>query len=384
MAGMEWVVLMAGFAAAAALVFVLARLGSAGRGQARMAETTEKMLAAQTELSGRLSQMAESGAVAQAQLSERLQAQERSLSKTLDERLADLTRRIGANLQQNTEKTAENLSEVKQRLAVIDAAQKNITELSGQMVGLQDILSNKQARGAFGEVQLEDLVRSILPPSAYEFQVTLGNKRRVDCLLKFPNPTGAIAVDAKFPLESYRALIDAGDDQARTRARRAFAADVRKHVGDIADRYIIQGETAEHALMFLPSEAVFAELHTNFQDVVEKSHRARVGIVSPTTMMATLTTMRAILKDAHMREQAGVIQQEVGKMMVDVGRLDDRVAKLQSHFNQAAEDIHQIRTSTGKITRSGERIEEMELDENDGAELPPASAEIRLLEPGRS
>ena len=382
------------FAVAAAVVlgivaaFALLRLAEAGKQSGGVAALAEKLAENQAELAGRLSQMAAGSAAAQAQLAERLQAQERALSKTLEERLADVTKRIGDNLQHNTTKTTESMSELKQRLAVIDAAQKNITELSGQVVGLQDILSNKQARGAFGEIQLHDLVKMALPPSAYDFQVTLGNGKRVDCLIRLPNPPGPIAIDAKFPLESYQALIEAGDDAARLRARRAFAADVLKHVNDIRDRYIVPGETAEQALMFLPSEAVYAELHANLTEVIEKSHRARVYIVSPTTMMATLNTVRAVLKDAQMREQAGVIQQEVEKMLDDVRRLDKRVDNLQGHFDLAAKDIHEIRTSSGKVIQRGERIGEMELlDEPEVAELAEPvdepTAEIRQLETKR-
>jgi DNA recombination protein RmuC len=340
------------------------------------------------ELAGRLTQMAESSAAAQAQFAERLQAQERALSKTLEERLADVTRRIGDSLQKNTASTTENLSALNQRLAVIDAAQKNISELSGQVIGLQDILSNKQARGAFGEIQLNDLVRNALPPSAYDFQVTLGNGKRADCVLKFPGPPGSIAIDAKFPLESYRALVAAGDEAGRSQARRALGADVLKHVRDIADKYIVVGETAEMAMMFLPSEAIYAELHANLPDVVEKTYRARVWIVSPTTLMATLNTMRAILKDVQMREQAGVIQEEVLRLLQDVVRLDDRVGKLQRHFDQTTEDIRGIRISTEKVVNRAERIEELEIDENPkganeavDSDFPGAGAEIRRLEP---
>ena len=370
------------------LLGVLALLvfrGLGRRGGARvLAETVEHFTVQQAELAGRLAQMAESSAAAQAQLAERLQAQERALSKTLEERLADVARRVGDSLQQNTVKTIESMSDLKQRLAVIDAAQKNITELSGQVIGLQDILSNKQARGAFGEVQLNDLVRNALPPSAYDFQVTLGNGKRADCMLKFPGPPGAIVIDAKFPLESYRALVAAGDETGRAQARRALGADVLKHVRDIAEKYIVAGETAEMAMMFLPSEAVYAELHANLPDVMDKTYRARVWIVSPTTLMATLNTIRAILKDVQMREQAGVIQEEVLHLLKDVVRLDDRVGKLQRHFEQATEDIRGIRISTEKVVNRAERIEELELDDQPGGpELPEAGAEIRRVEPPR-
>ncbi|TQV83265.1 DNA recombination protein RmuC [Denitrobaculum tricleocarpae] len=332
------------------------------------------------EFTGRISQLTETLAATQAQTADRFQAQERAIGKLLEERLGDLTKRVGDRLQDHATRNQTALGALGERLAVIDQAQKNITELSSQVVGLQDILANKQARGAFGEVQLSDIVTSILPPSAYSFQATIGENRRVDCLLHLPNPPGSIAIDSKFPLESYQALQEAKDDAASLQARRTFVADVRKHVKDIAERYIVAGETAESALMFLPSEAVYAELHANFRNVVEDSYRARVWIVSPTTLMATLNTVRAVLKDVRMREQAGVIQSEVQKMMLDVGRLDDRVDKLQRHFQQADRDIRDIRTSADKITKRGERIEELQLEdaEDDAAELPPP-AQPRLV-----
>jgi len=367
----------------AAALFVR-RAGRAGDGA--IAAAVQQVAAAQAELAGRLSQLAESGAAAQTQLAERLQTQERALSKTLEERLADLTRRIGDSLQQNSVKTGETMTRLQERLAVIDAAQKNITELSTQVVGLQDILSNKQARGAFGEVQLQDIVTAALPPSAYGFQETLGNGKRADCLIRLPNPPGNIVIDAKFPLESYRALIDAADETARVAARRRFAADVVKHVSDIAARYIVPGETAESALMFLPSEAVYAELHASFADVVERSHRSRVWIVSPTTLMATLHTVRAVLKDARMREQAGLIQQEVMTMLQDLARLDQRVENLEKHFSQAEKDLREIRISSDKISRRGERIGEIEMGEDPGAaeEIADSGAEIHRIGESRS
>ncbi|MEE8534587.1 MAG: DNA recombination protein RmuC, partial [Kiloniellales bacterium] len=234
------------------------------------------------------------------------------------------------------------------------------------------------ARGAFGEVQLHDLVTGILPPSAYAFQETLSNGKRPDCLLRLPNPPGSIAIDSKFPLESYHALQEARDEAARSSARRAFAAVLRKHVQDIAEKYIVPGETAESALMFLPSEAVYAELHSNFRDLVETSYRARVWIVSPTTLMATLNTVRAILKDVRMREQAGAIQAQVRTMLVDLERLDERVGKLQRHFDQATRDVREIRTSTDKVLRHGERIDELQLEDpnESGESLAPATPAI--------
>lgn len=315
------------------------------------------------EIAGRLAQMADAQAAAQTQLAERLQAQERAVTKAVNERLGDFSKRVGDRLQESSTRSHTALIDLRERLAVIDKAQKNITELSTQVVGLQDILANKQARGAFGEIQLRDIVESILPPSAYAFQQTLGNGKVADCLLRLPNPPGSIAIDSKFPLESYQALRDARDKIELRTAQRTFAGDVRKHVQDIAEKYILPGETAESALMFLPSEAVYAELHANFRDVVEKSYRARVWIVSPTTLMATLNTVRAILKDVRMREQASVIQVEVQTLLGDVERLDERAGKLQRHFDQAGEDLRQIRISTDKVVKRGERIVELEIEE---------------------
>ncbi|MSP51718.1 MAG: DNA recombination protein RmuC, partial [Alphaproteobacteria bacterium] len=213
-------------------------------------------------------------------------------------------------------------------------------------------------------MQLRDLVQSILPPSAYSFEAQLTNGRRVDCLLRLPNPPGAIAVDAKFPLESYQALRAATDDRGRVEASAGFRRDVLKHVKDIAERYIVPGETAESALMFLPSEAIYAELHANFVDVVQQSFRARVWIVSPTTLMATLNTVRAVLKDANMRAQAAVIQEEVQKMLVDVKRLGERVSRLQQHIGQTSRDVDEVLVSTKKIADRGQKIVDIELGEN--------------------
>jgi DNA recombination protein RmuC len=324
-------------------------------------------------VTGRLTQMAENQSAYQSRMAEQLQTQERLLAKELQERLGDFSKKMGDSLQESSSRSHSALTDLRERLAVIDKAQQNITALSAQVVGLQDILANKQARGAFGEIQLRDIVEPILPPSAYEFQVTLGNGRRVDCLLQLPNPPGPIAIDAKFPLESFQAIRNAENDAAEALARRNFGNDLRKHIQDIAARYILLGETAESALMFLPSEAVYAELHANFRDVVEESYRARVWIVSPTTLMATLNTVRAVLKDVRMREQAGIIQAEVWNMMQDVARLDKRVGNLEGHFNLARRDIDEIRTSANKIVRRGERIGELEFDEKPAvvAEIEP-------------
>ncbi|MDX1710725.1 MAG: DNA recombination protein RmuC [Rhodovibrionaceae bacterium] len=375
--------------AAAALVVllllsvVLAVVIARGRSRKDAAAEAAEQSRIAMELDSRLKHLAESQSTAQAQMAESLRAQERQLAEMVEKRLSDFGQKVGDKLNQTSTDQQKTLTDLRERLAVIDTAQKNITELSTQVVSLQDVLANKQARGAFGEVQLHDLVTAVLPPSAYGFQETLSGGQRADCLLKLPNPPGSIAIDAKFPLESYQQLRDAQDEAARVQAGRLFSQAVRKHVSDIAEKYIVPGETAESALMFLPSEAVYAELHANFRNVVEESFRRRVWIVSPTTLMATLNTVRAVLKDVRMREQAGVIQKEVGVLMEDVGRLDERVQKLQRHFDQATEDVRQIRISTEKIGKRGEKIEELEFDEEQEAE-PLDPAPQRLGGAGRS
>ncbi|MCR9174794.1 MAG: DNA recombination protein RmuC [Alphaproteobacteria bacterium] len=336
----------------------------------------ERLAAMQSELAGRLGQLAEQNASGQARMAEQFQVQERALSRKLEERLAEVTKRVGETLEKTSKQSETTIGELKTRLAVIDAAQKNITELSTQVVGLQDILANKQTRGQFGEIQLNDLVSQALPPSAYQFQAQIGDNKRVDCLLTLPNPPGPIAIDAKFPLESYRELHDASDDAGRAAARKKLGGDILTHVKDIAEKYIVPGVTAESALMFLPSEALYAELHANLGHIMQEAYKRRVWIVSPTTLMATLNTVRAVLKDARMREQAHVIQQEVEVLLKDVDRLDDRVAKLDKHFGQAVEDVRQIRISTEKVTKRGERIREVEVgdDSQEAAEVVEKSA----------
>ena len=298
-----------------------------------------------------------------------------ALSKRLEDSLAAMSQRMGQSLQDQTEKTHKNLTDLSARLAVIDAANAKISELTGQVTQLHNILANKTDRGAFGEVQLENLVRNVLPPNAYEFQFQLSNGRRADCVLKLPNPPGDIIIDSKFPLEAWHQLQSAEDEAARRAARKQLGADVLKHVRDIQDRYIIAGETAESACMFLPSEAVYAELHAHLPDIVEKSYSARVWIVSPTTMMATLNTVRAILRDARMREQTALIQKEIGVLITDIERLDKRVDNLDKHFDLAVRDVREIKTSTGKITSRGKRIEDYDVDDSPPDPVLPAQAD---------
>ena len=325
----------------------------------------EFLLQSQGELAGRLTLLNESNRQEQSRIFDALNEQKLAVLKLMDDKLLAVTKSVGEGLQQNANKTNETLAALRERLAKIDVAQQKISSLSEQVVSLQEVLSNKQARGAFGEIQLNDLVTSILPPNAYSFQALLSNGKKADCLLNLPNPPGAIVIDAKFPLESYYALRHAATDREKVEAERFFRASVIKHIKDIAEKYIIPGETAESALMFLPSEAIYAELHANFIDVVEHSYKAKVWIVSPTTLMATLNTVRAILKDAHMREQAGVIQQEVGALLDDISRLDERVENLSRHFKQAGDDIDSIKISSGKIAKRVQKIEAIELGDSE-------------------
>ncbi|MGQ0665204.1 MAG: DNA recombination protein RmuC [Pseudomonadota bacterium] len=348
-------------AGAAALVAVLA-----GRGAGELKRLAE----GQGELVGRLAQMAEQAAAAQGQTAQRLEAQERALDKALEGRLDEVSRKLGESLEKSAQATAATVTDLRERLVRIDEAQKTISELSKEVVGLQDILSNKQARGAFGEEQLEAIVRDQLPPAHYEFQATLSNRTRVDCLLKLPPPLGPLGIDAKFPREAWEALRNSGPDEAaRHAARRAFAQAIMAHVNDIAEKYILSGETAEAALMFVPSEAVYADIYERAAEVADKARRLRVFIVSPTTLWAVLNTMRAILRDARMREQAGLIQKEVATLLTDIGRLAERVGNLEGHFAAAEKDVRDIRTSLDKIVRRGERISEVE-PEPGAAPLP--------------
>lgn len=322
------------------------------------------LLQSQGDLNGRIAALAEFNMQSQNRLFAALAEQRGDVLKIIDEKLLAVTKSVGEGLQKSSAKTDETLAGLRERLAKIDAAQQKISSLSEQVVSLQEVLSNKQARGAFGEIQLNDLVTSILPPSVYTFQAMLSNGKKADCLLRLPNPPGAIVIDAKFPLESYYALRNAADEREKIEAARFFRASVAKHIKDISEKYIVAGETAESALMFLPSEAIYAELHANFVDVVEASYKAKVWIVSPTTLMATLNTVRAVLKDARMRKQAGVIQKEVGILLEDIARLDERVGNLDRHFKQACDDVEQIKTSSGKINRKIQKIEEVELEDD--------------------
>ena len=341
------VVLIAIIAAMAVAVVILLRGGSGGnRGV--------------DALRGQLEQISQTATNLQAQITTQLQSQERALNETL--------RKQG-------EATGQKLGDLQARLAVIDKAQTSLKELSDQTTRLENVLSNKQARGAYGEMQLENLVRQMLPSNAYRFQHPLSNGSRPDCLLMLPNPPGPIVIDAKFPLEAWYEIGDAKDEAAREQARRKLADAFKTHVKAIAEKYLITGETAESAILFLPSEAVYAEFHTNLRKVLEYSFDQRVYPASPTTLMATLNTVRAILRDVHMREQAAVIQAEVSKLLEDIHRLDDRVGNLDRHFDQAQRDIEQIKVTTGKISSRSEKIYSIEVEDDEEQPAIPPKAE---------
>jgi len=296
-------------------------------------------------------------------VSETQAAQQQKTLNLMEQRLAAVTEAMNQNLSTSARNTAQSLGELQQRLRTIDKAQENITKLSGDVLSLQDILSNKQTRGAFGEIQLTDIVGKALPSDSYALQATLSNGKRADCLVHLPNPPGPIAIDSKFPLEAYEALRRAGTDREVNEAGRALRVAVKKHIRDISERYIIDGETADGALMFLPSEAVYAELHANFPEVVREGFAARVWIVSPTTCMATLNTMRAILKDARMREQAGAIRKTLGQLHRDVELVVERVDKLNTHFGQARKDLDEINTAAERAGKRAGRLHNFDFEE---------------------
>ena len=341
----------------AALVVALWR--SARARSAAAAEAADHAREAEARMAGILQSQAEMqgrmGAIAEV-----FGARQAELTQSIGQRLDAMTGRLGQTMTEQTKSTHESLAKLQERLAVIDTAQGNIQSLAGQVVQLQAILSNKQTRGAFGQSRMEAIVADALPLGAYEFQATLSNGSRPDCLIKMPNSAPSLAIDAKFPLEAWNAIRAAdGVDLQRTAAQ-AFRRDIEVHIRDISEKYLIQGETQDTAFMFVPSESVFAEIHENFEAVVHKAHRARVVIVSPSLLMLSIQVIQAILKDARMREQAHLIQGEVIRLMEDVGRVDERVRKLQTHFNQSAKDIDDILVSTSKVTRRGEKIEALE------------------------
>jgi DNA recombination protein RmuC len=309
-------------------------------------------------------------AAQEAAMADRLTQAERSLTEAIKGQNESLSVALSSQTERMTTSLGATSAEIKERLAVIDAARGNIEALGNQVNTLAGILGNKQARGAFGESQMEQIIADRLPSDAFTLQATLSNNRRADCLIHLPNPPGPIAIDSKFPLESWLMLRDAADDATRTQRLRQFSTDVQKHIRDVADRYIIAGETAEGALIFVPSEAIYAELHTSLVSLVSDATRRGVYIVSPTTLWAVLGTMRALLRDVRLRTEAGRIRKEVDKMLADVGRLEDRTDSLRKHFGQVQKDVEQIETSTNAIKRGGQRIADLELEDPPTPILP--------------
>jgi DNA recombination protein RmuC len=312
-----------------------------------------ELLKTQSEMQGRMSTMAELFGSRQSEL-----------NQNINQRLDGMTQKLGNSLVEQTKTTHENLSKLQERLAVIDTAQNNIQALAQNVVGLQAILSDKQTRGAYGQARMETIIKDGLPMGAYNFQTTLSNGTRPDCTVTMPNDSPDLVIDAKFPLEAWNAIKKADDDRLAADAARQFRTDMEKHIKDISDKYLIAGETQDTAFMFVPSESIFAEVHENFEGVIQRAHKARVVIVSPSLLMLSIQVIQAVLKDARMREQAHLIQGEVIRLMEDIGRLDDRVRKLQTHFGQSQKDIDQILTSTDKITKRSSKIESMDFQDS--------------------
>lgn len=299
-----------------------------------------------------------------------------ALTRSTDERLKEISGQVDKRLNEGFEKTTATFTDVVKRLALIDAAQKKITELSGSVVSLQEVLADKRSRGAFGEVQLSSLVRNVMPENSFAFQHTLSNSTRVDCMLFLPEPSGDIGIDSKFPLESYRKMTDIEVAKAdRSSAEKQFKQDIKKHIYDIANKYIIPGVTSDGAVMFIPAEAIFAEIHSHYYDLVEEAQRARVWLVSPTTLMAVLTTARAVLKDSATRGQVHLIQEHLVALSKDFSRFQTRMDNLSKHIEQASKDVNDVNTTARKITSRFEKIEKVEMAEADAAPLLRHDAE---------
>ena len=338
------------------LMFAVIVLMMRGRGRSEddMLEAEHNMatlLRAQAEMQGRLATMAEVFGARQAEL-----------NQAIGQRLDGMSQRVTATIGEQTRSTHENLRRLQERLAVIDTAQTNIQSLAKDVVGLQAILSNKQTRGAFGQARMETIVADGLPMGAYSFQPTLSNGSRPDCTVRMPNGSPPLVIDAKFPLEAWNAIRGAASPEQGKIAGQQFRRDLELHIRDISEKYLIPSETQDTAFLFVPSESIFAEIHENFEAIVQKAQRARIVIVSPSLLMLSIQVIQAILKDQRMREQAHVIQSEVAHLMDDLSRLDERVRKLQGHFAMAQKDVDMIVTSADKLARRGERIEALEFE----------------------
>jgi DNA recombination protein RmuC len=341
---------------------VIARSGSRGAALAmaqairadELEERLSEMMRAQSEATGRVDAMGQHLAGRQAEM-----------ARAVSERLDSVSHRVGQSMEQTTRNTMESLSVLHERLGIIDNAHKNLTDLTSQVTTLRDVLANKQSRGAFGQARMEAIVQDGMPKDSYAFQHTLSTGKRPDCVVFLPDQR-PLCIDAKFPLEAMTALHDARSDDEKKFATQRLRTDVMKHVSDIAEKYLIPGEVQTPAIMFVPSESIYADLHDGFSDVIQKAHRANVIVVSPNILMLAINTIQTVMKDARMREQADLIRKEVGVLLNDVRLLSDRVLKLQSHFNQADADIKNILISTTKITGRAEKIEKVELAPPEG------------------
>ncbi|MDH6264889.1 DNA recombination protein RmuC [Rhizobium sp. SG_E_25_P2] len=330
------------------------------------ARQLSQILKAQTEMQGRIAAMTEMFGARQAEF-----------NQNVNQRLDGMTQRIGATISEQTRATHENLRRLQERLAVIDTAQTNIQTLARDIVSLQSILSNKQTRGAFGQGRMEAIIADALPQGAYRFQATLSNGARPDCLIRMPNSQPSLVIDAKFPLEAWNAMRDGGPERVKA-AGQQFRRDMEIHIRDIASKYLLPGETQDTAFMFVPSESIFADMHERFESITHTAHRSRVVIVSPSLLLLSIQLIQSMLKDQRMREQAHVIQAEVIGLMEDLGRLDERVRKLQGHFLAAQKDVDLVIAATDKVSRRGQKIEAMEF------ETPGISAEAPVQKTAES
>ncbi|WP_188348344.1 DNA recombination protein RmuC [Agrobacterium tumefaciens] len=333
----------------AALVFGLSAFWMVTKSRGKKAEADGEisdLLKTQSELHGRIAAMAET-----------LGTRQSEMGQTINQRLDGMSQRLGETLTEQTRSTHENLSRLQERLAVIDAAQGNIQDLAKDVVGLQAILSNKQTRGAFGQARMEALIADALPAGAFQLQPTLSNGYRPDCIIRMPNSAPSLVIDAKFPLEAWNALKADETPEGKRAATQQFRRDMEVHIRDVAEKYLIRGETQDTAFIFVPSESIFADIHQHFEYLVQRAHRARVVIVSPSLLMLSVQVIQSVLKDQRMREQAHLIQGEVALLMDDVRRLDDRTRKLQAHFGLAQKDVDMMLISSDKVLARGQKIE---------------------------
>ena len=352
---------------------------------AQLEQRLADLMQAQQLLVGKVDTVSKQQVDSSKALTDSVSQSQQQLGRALGERLSKVEAEMAKNLASAAKDQAASLAGLKARLETIDKAQDNIKALSEQVVSLQHVLDDNPARGAFGEIQLADIVESMLPAFAYTMQALLQNGKQVDCLIELPDPPGPISVDAKFPLKAYQEMLAAPNQTERDKAAKQLSNDTKRHIKDIAEKYVSQPidadrTTAENALMFIPSEAVYGELHAHHPGVIAESHKQKVYLVSPTTLMATLTTVRAILRDVEMRKQASVIQREVGVLLIDIGRLDERVTNLDRHFGQAVKDVDAIKTSSRKIVNRGGKIEALDLGEGDDT-VAAIDAETLPLEP---